>query len=122
VLDPYLQTWRFGEVIENLRGLALGKLGAVVIDADLDATIGSACERLHDCPVRQDVGRHVDFVLGRVDQGNIDVFKILARRIVNDRRGIGFAWRERGEQKISRDARARVSYWRVISGRHFLPF
>jgi hypothetical protein len=25
VLDPYLDAWRLGEVIENLRGLALGQ-------------------------------------------------------------------------------------------------
>ena len=27
VLGPYLDAWRLGEVIENLRGLALGELG-----------------------------------------------------------------------------------------------
>jgi hypothetical protein len=35
VLDPYLDTRRLGEVIENLCGIPLGKLGAIEIDADL---------------------------------------------------------------------------------------
>jgi hypothetical protein len=34
VLDPYLDARRLGEVIENLRGLALGKLRAIEIDAE----------------------------------------------------------------------------------------
>jgi hypothetical protein len=38
VLDPYLDARRLGEVIENLRGLALSKLRAVKIDAHRDAT------------------------------------------------------------------------------------
>jgi hypothetical protein len=42
VFDPNLDARRFGEVIENLRGLALGKLGAVEIDADRNAAIGGA--------------------------------------------------------------------------------
>ena len=67
VLDPNLDARRLGEVIENLRGLALGKLGAIKIDADCNVAIGGACERLHDWPVRQDIGRHVDFVLGGID-------------------------------------------------------
>jgi hypothetical protein len=32
VLDPYLDARRLGEVIKNLRGLALGKLSPVKID------------------------------------------------------------------------------------------
>jgi hypothetical protein len=40
VLDPYLDTRRRGEIIEDLRGLAPGILAAVEIDADLDATSG----------------------------------------------------------------------------------
>ena len=36
---------------------------------------GGACERLHDGPVCQDIGRHVDFVLGAIDPRNIDVFE-----------------------------------------------
>ena len=67
VLDPYLDTRRLGEVIENRRGLALGKLGAIEIDAECNAAIGSARERLHDWPVRQDIGGHVDFMLGAID-------------------------------------------------------
>jgi hypothetical protein len=31
-------------------------------------------ERLHDRPVRQDIGCHVDFVLGAIDKRNVDVF------------------------------------------------
>jgi len=42
VFDPYLDARRFGEVIKNLRGPALGKLSAVKIDADMDAAIGCA--------------------------------------------------------------------------------
>jgi hypothetical protein len=29
---------------------------------------------------------------------------------VNDRRGIGFAWRERGEQEVSRDGAGRAAW------------
>jgi hypothetical protein len=36
VLEPYLDPRRFGEVIENLRGFALGKLSAVEICQILD--------------------------------------------------------------------------------------
>jgi hypothetical protein len=46
VLDPYLDARSLGEIIENLRGLALGKLGAIEIDADCNAAIGSAREPL----------------------------------------------------------------------------
>jgi hypothetical protein len=38
-------------------------------------------------------------MLGAVDQGNVNAFKILARRVMNDRRGIGAARRERGEKE-----------------------
>ena len=38
VLGPYLDAWRLGEVIENLRGLALGELGAR----------SAACARPHE--------------------------------------------------------------------------
>ena len=41
-LDPYLDAGRLGEVLEDLRGLALGKLGAIKINANLDAAIGGA--------------------------------------------------------------------------------
>ncbi|MFZ3328064.1 MAG: hypothetical protein WA231_20215 [Methylocella sp.] len=58
---------RLGEIIENLHGLALGKLGAIEIDADCNAAIGGARERLHDWPVRQDIGGHVDFRLDAID-------------------------------------------------------
>jgi hypothetical protein len=62
---------------------------------DWHSAIGGARERLHDGPVRQDIGGHVDFVLGAIDKRHVDVFKIFARRIVNDRRGLGTAGRER---------------------------
>jgi hypothetical protein len=67
VLDPYLDAGRLGEVIENLCWRALGKLSPVEIDADRNATIGGARERLHDGPVRQDIRGHVDFMLGAID-------------------------------------------------------
>jgi hypothetical protein len=51
--------------------------------------IGGACERLHNGPVSQHIGRHVDFMLGAINQINVDMFKVLVRRIVNDRHGIG---------------------------------
>ena len=41
-LDRYLDAGRLGEVKENLRWHALGKLGAVKIDADMDAAICGA--------------------------------------------------------------------------------
>jgi hypothetical protein len=51
VFDPNLDAGRLGKVPEDLRGLALGKLCAVEIDADRNATIGGARERLQDRPV-----------------------------------------------------------------------
>ena len=111
VFDPNLHARRFGEVIEYLRGLSLGKLSPVKINTDMDAAIGGARERLHDWPVRQDVGGHIDFMLGAIDQGNVDVFKVLCRRVMNGRRRIGGAWRERCEQEASRDAGAGRAAW-----------
>jgi hypothetical protein len=67
--------------------------------------------RLHDGPVGQPIGCHVDFMLGEIDKRHVDVFKILARRIVNDRRGISATRRERGEQEASRDAGAGREAW-----------
>jgi hypothetical protein len=55
---------------------------------------GGTRERLHDGPVGQHIGRHVDFVLGAIDKRNVDVFQVFRRRVVNDRRGLGAArWR-----------------------------
>jgi hypothetical protein len=68
------------EVIENLRGLALGELGAIEIDSHLGAAIGGACERLQDWPIGQHIGRHVDFVLGAIDQCNVDGWQSLAEK------------------------------------------
>jgi hypothetical protein len=83
---------------ENPRGLALGKLCAIKINADMDATIGGARERLHYGPIRQDIGGHVDFMLGSIDQGNVDVFQVFRRRVVNGRRRIGARRRKCSEQ------------------------
>jgi hypothetical protein len=47
----------------------------------------------------QHIGRHVDFVSGAIDKRHVDVFKILARRIVNGRRGIGAAWCQGSEEE-----------------------
>jgi hypothetical protein len=63
------------EVTENLRGLSLGELCAVEINANLDAAIGGARESLQDRPVRQDIGGHVDFVVGAIDKHNVDMFE-----------------------------------------------
>ena len=60
--------------------------------------IGGACERLHNRPVRQDIRGHVDFMPRGVDKIN-EVFKVLPRCIVNDRRGIGGAWCDKGEKE-----------------------
>ena len=78
-----------GEVIENLRGLTLGKLSPVKIDSHLDAAIGGARESLHYGPVRQDISGQIDFVLGAIDQGNVDVFQVFRRRVMNGRRRSG---------------------------------
>jgi hypothetical protein len=51
----------------------------------------------------------VDFVVGAIDQCHVDMFEIFDRRVVNGRRGIGGARRERGEQETSRDAGATAS-------------
>jgi len=55
----------------------------------LNATIGGARERLHDGPIGEHVSREVDFMLGAVDQANVDIFEVFCRRIMNNRRGIG---------------------------------
>ena len=52
VLGPDLDAGRLGEVVEDFRECALGKLGAIEIDAHLDAAIGGARQRLHDRPIR----------------------------------------------------------------------
>ena len=97
---------RLGKVIENLRGLTLGKLLAIEIDSHFDTTIGGTRERLHDGPVGQHIGGDVDFYPGAIDKSNVNVFKILSRRVMYGRRGIGMARRECGEQETSRDVRA----------------
>jgi hypothetical protein len=56
-------------------------------------------------------------VLGAIDKRNVDMFKAFRRRVVNDRCGIGFARRERGEQEASRDSGAQAS-----SQHSHLPF
>ena len=38
-------------------------------------------------------------MLGAVDQRNVDVFEVLARRVVNCRRGIGAAWCQGSEEE-----------------------
>jgi hypothetical protein len=45
VFDPNLDAGRLGKVPEDLRLLAIGKLGAIEIDSDRNATIGGARER-----------------------------------------------------------------------------
>jgi hypothetical protein len=74
--------------------------------ANLDAAISGTRKRLHYGPVRQDIGGHVDFMLGAIDQGNADVFQVFRGRVVKGRRRIGGAWRERCEQETSRNAGA----------------
>jgi len=51
VLGQHLDARHLDEIIKDLRGLAFGKLGSIEIDANLDAAIGGACERLHNRPV-----------------------------------------------------------------------
>lgn len=45
-LGADLDARRVGEVLENIRWFAFGKLGSVEIDPHLDAAIGRPCERL----------------------------------------------------------------------------
>jgi hypothetical protein len=116
-LDPYLNTRRLGEVTENLCGLSLGELCAVEINADRNTAIGGARQCLHNGPVRQDIGGHVDFILGAIDQGHVDVFQVFRRRVVNGRRRIGAARRERGEQETSRNAGAPKSFAFLLARR-----
>jgi len=44
---------------------------------------------LHDWTIRQIACGHDNFMFYAIDQGNVDVFESLARRITNDRHGIG---------------------------------
>ena len=96
--DAYLDARRIGKVTEGFRRLALGELCAIEIDPHLDATIGGACKRLHDGQVGQHICGQVDFMLGAIDQGDVDVFEVFGRRVMNDRRWIGGAWCQRGEE------------------------
>jgi hypothetical protein len=106
VFDPYLDARLLGgEIQKNLRGLALGKLSPVKVDSHLDAAIDGARERLNDGPVSQHIGRHVDFMLGAIDKRNVDVFEVLARRVVNFWRGIGAPLRAQGENHSGRNER-----------------
>jgi hypothetical protein len=41
-------------------------------------------------------------MLGAIDQRNVDVFEVFRGRIMNDRRGIGAARRERGKPRCGR--------------------
>jgi hypothetical protein len=50
----------------------------------------------------KDIRGQVYFMLGAVDKRNIDVFKILRRRVVYDWRSIGAAWRECREDEARR--------------------
>jgi hypothetical protein len=68
VLGHSLDAGRLGDVPKDPRWRALGKLGAVEIDAHLDAAISSACKRLDDRPVGQDIRGQVDFMLGAFNQ------------------------------------------------------
>jgi len=77
---------------------AIGKLGVVEIDMHLDASIGSACERLDYRPVRQNIGRKVDFVPRCIDQCDVHMLEVFGRGIADDRRGIGAAWRALGRE------------------------
>jgi hypothetical protein len=74
-----LDAERLGEVMEDLRGLALGKQSAVEIDATLDYVIGGASKRLHDWPVSADICGRADFIPGAIDKRHVDVFKTLCR-------------------------------------------
>jgi hypothetical protein len=42
---------------------------------------------------------YAGLTLGTIDKRNVDMFKILDRRIVNDRRGIGGVWCDKGEKE-----------------------
>jgi hypothetical protein len=55
VLDPQLDARSLGEIIENLRGLALGKLGAIEIDADRNTAWCQGGEE-EDCRQRNATG------------------------------------------------------------------
>jgi hypothetical protein len=71
----------------------------VRIDPDNDVADRGTGERLHDGPVSEDMCGLVDFVFEAVDQLDDNMFKILCRRIVNNPRGIGRAWRDRGGEE-----------------------
>jgi hypothetical protein len=72
----YLDAERLGEVMEDLRGLALGKQSAVEIDATLDYVIGGASKRLHDWPVSADICGRADFIPGAIDKRHVDVSRL----------------------------------------------
>lgn len=63
-------------------------------------------QRLTACISRIKIAleRHRRF--GALDQRHVDAFKVLARRVANDRRRIGGALRKRGEEKAGSDADA----------------
>src|SRR5664279_5498960 len=94
----YLDGGRLGEVMKDLRVLALAKLGAVEVDANLDPTISGTDERLHDRPVSYDVCGHVDFMPGAVDKCHVNMFEVFCRSVMDDRRRVSCARCQRGEE------------------------
>jgi hypothetical protein len=58
----------------------------------------SMSRRLNDRPIHQTAHGHVDFDLGTVDEGNVDLFEVIVQHVMNDRRGIDARPRERSEE------------------------
>jgi hypothetical protein len=65
----------------------------------LNQTLASEDRARHRQQIRQHICCRVDFTLGAIDNCHVDVFKVFGRRVVNDRRGIGAAWREWAEEE-----------------------
>src|SRR5262249_9083052 len=91
LLDTDFDTGSFGQSLENLRSLGFSQSTGVEINTHFDATIGRACECLNDRPVRQNIGRKIDFMLCAVDQRDVDMLEAFGGRVVYCRRQIGVA-------------------------------
>jgi hypothetical protein len=65
LLDTDFHAGSFGQSLESLRSLGFSQSTGIEINTHFDATIGRVCECLNDRPVRQNIGRKIDFMFVR---------------------------------------------------------
>ena len=79
LLDTDFDARSFGQSLESLRSLGFSQSTGIEINTHFDAAIGRARECLNDRPVRQNIGRKIDFMLCAVDQLNVDMLEVFPR-------------------------------------------